>query len=150
MEQNTFRITAEMNCFITYEDGEVKSLSRVQLCDTVDCSPPGSSIHGILQARIGTYKSENNHITIDKTAFLPIIVPKLLHFCSGCRFSLEEEREEWNVSSKFWLPKCSVCFIWVDIWMELPKFCISMACRNGGEHKWFACGTRGPSILDRC
>ena len=22
------------------------------LCDTIDCSPPGSSVHGILQARI--------------------------------------------------------------------------------------------------
>ena len=30
----------------------VKSLSCVRLCDPVDCSPPGSSIHGILQARI--------------------------------------------------------------------------------------------------
>ena len=29
-----------------------KSLSRVQLCDPMDCSPPGSSVHGILQARI--------------------------------------------------------------------------------------------------
>ena len=27
-------------------------LSRVRLCDPVDCSPPGSSVHGILQARI--------------------------------------------------------------------------------------------------
>ena len=27
-------------------------LSHVQFCDPVDCSPPGSSIHGILQARI--------------------------------------------------------------------------------------------------
>ena len=27
-------------------------LSRVQLCDPMDCSPPGSSVHGILQARI--------------------------------------------------------------------------------------------------
>ena len=26
--------------------------SRVTLCSTVDCSPPGSSVHGILQARI--------------------------------------------------------------------------------------------------
>ena len=26
--------------------------SRLTLCDPVDCSPPGSSIHGILQARI--------------------------------------------------------------------------------------------------
>ena len=27
-------------------------LSRVQLCDPMNCSPPGSSIHGIFQARI--------------------------------------------------------------------------------------------------
>ena len=26
--------------------------SSVQLCDSMDCSPPGSSVHGILQARI--------------------------------------------------------------------------------------------------
>ena len=31
---------------------KVKSLSRVRLCDPMGCSPPGSSIHGILQARI--------------------------------------------------------------------------------------------------
>ena len=28
------------------------ALSRVWLCDPMDCSPPGSSVHGILQARI--------------------------------------------------------------------------------------------------
>ena len=28
------------------------SLSRVRLCDPMDCSLPGSSVHGILQARI--------------------------------------------------------------------------------------------------
>ena len=27
-------------------------LSRFWLCDPVDCSPPGPSVHGILQARI--------------------------------------------------------------------------------------------------
>ena len=26
--------------------------SQVRLCDPMDCSPPGSSVHGILQARI--------------------------------------------------------------------------------------------------
>ena len=30
----------------------VKSISCVQLCDPVDYSPPGSSVQGILQARI--------------------------------------------------------------------------------------------------
>ena len=33
--------------------GGVQSLSSVlTLCDPLDCSPPGSSVHGILQARI--------------------------------------------------------------------------------------------------
>ena len=31
---------------------KVKSLSRVQLCYPVEYSPPGSSVHGIFQARI--------------------------------------------------------------------------------------------------
>ena len=30
----------------------VKSFSRVRFCDSVDCSLPGSSIHGIFQARV--------------------------------------------------------------------------------------------------
>ena len=30
----------------------VQSLSRVRLCDLMDCSLPGSSVHGISQARI--------------------------------------------------------------------------------------------------
>ena len=34
------------------EKEKVKSLSRVQLCDPRDCSLPGSSIHGIFQARV--------------------------------------------------------------------------------------------------
>ena len=29
-----------------------KSLSRVQLCDPMDCSLPGPSVHGILQTEI--------------------------------------------------------------------------------------------------
>ena len=29
----------------------VSRSSRVRLCDPVNCSPPGSSVHGILQAR---------------------------------------------------------------------------------------------------
>ena len=31
---------------------KVKSLSHVQLCDPVDCNLPGSSVHGIFQARV--------------------------------------------------------------------------------------------------
>ena len=31
------------------------SLSRVGLCDPTDCSPPGSSVHGVLRARISEW-----------------------------------------------------------------------------------------------
>ena len=31
---------------------KVRSLSRVRLSDPMDCSPPGSSVHGIFQARV--------------------------------------------------------------------------------------------------
>ena len=31
---------------------EVKSFSRVRLCDPTDCSLPGSLVHGIFQARV--------------------------------------------------------------------------------------------------
>ena len=37
------------------QKGKVKMLVTqmfLTLCDPVDCSPPGSSVHGILQARI--------------------------------------------------------------------------------------------------
>ena len=37
---------------IESERKKVKLLSRVQLCDPMDCSLPVSSIHGIFQARI--------------------------------------------------------------------------------------------------
>ena len=34
-----------------YTHVPAQSLSPVQLCNPLDCSPPGSSVHGILQAR---------------------------------------------------------------------------------------------------
>ena len=51
-------VTICMSCFTTGDSGkESESESEVPqscltLCDPVDCSPPGSSVHGILQARI--------------------------------------------------------------------------------------------------
>ena len=46
--------TRESPCTVTKTrcNQYVKSLSRVRLCDPVDWSPPGSSVHGIFQARI--------------------------------------------------------------------------------------------------
>ena len=43
-------------CVVLYHGGFdvlcVSALSRVQLCGPVDCSPPGSSVHEVSQARI--------------------------------------------------------------------------------------------------
>ena len=41
-----------VSLFPYIEIKNVKSLSRVRLCDSMDCSPPGSSVHGIFQARV--------------------------------------------------------------------------------------------------
>ena len=38
-----------------YTESEVKSLSHVWLCNPMDCSPPGSSVHGIFQERVLEY-----------------------------------------------------------------------------------------------
>ena len=43
---NLFRIWCGLK-----KEGDVAQ-SCLTLCDPVDCSPPGSSVHGILQARI--------------------------------------------------------------------------------------------------
>ena len=49
-----------------------RSLRYVRLCDTMDCSPPGSSVHGILQARIlwvavSSSKARHSHVLILRT-----------------------------------------------------------------------------------
>ena len=42
--------------FLTFEPPAAAAAKSLQscpaLCDPMDCSPPGSSIHGILQARV--------------------------------------------------------------------------------------------------
>ena len=43
----------QVSYLLFWWDGKVKSLSHVlTLCDPMDCSPPGLSIHGIFQARV--------------------------------------------------------------------------------------------------
>ena len=48
-----FQVTARLSTHSSF--GHVKALVAqlyLTLCDPVDCSPPGSSVHGILRARI--------------------------------------------------------------------------------------------------
>ena len=49
----SLQYTAFGVCFLSLENESVKSLNHVWLfCDPMDCSPPGSSAHGIFQARM--------------------------------------------------------------------------------------------------
>ena len=57
----------------TSVEAVVQSLSHVRLCDPVDCSPPGSAVHGILQAGILEWVaisfSREIHLSIDANKF---------------------------------------------------------------------------------
>ena len=48
---NVYRVSVWVDEKFLESESEVAQ-SCLTLCDPVDCSPPGSSIHGILQARI--------------------------------------------------------------------------------------------------
>ena len=51
----TLHIVYKEIAFLTYQAYQVKVLvvqSCLTLCDPIDCRLPGSSVHGILQARI--------------------------------------------------------------------------------------------------
>ena len=82
----TLRVYPESICVLWVH---AKSLrSRPTLCDPVDCSPPGSSVHGILQARIlewvampssrGSFQGSNPrvlHLLHWQMGSLPLVPP---------------------------------------------------------------------------
>ena len=72
------------------------------LCDPVDCSPPGSSVHGILQARILEWVA----ISFSRGSSQPRDQARVSCF-AGRRFILSATREAW----------CStICFL---LWIYL-------------------------------
>ena len=53
MDRGAWRASVHVNCWSIVGGGGVQSPSHVWLfCNPVDCGPPGSSVHGISQARI--------------------------------------------------------------------------------------------------
>ena len=46
-------LVKNLRVFVSEKESESEvAQSRPTLCDPMDCSPPGSSVHGILQARM--------------------------------------------------------------------------------------------------
>ena len=68
---------------------KVKSAqSCLTLCDPVDCSPPGSSVHGILQARILEWVA----ISFSRVSSQPMDQTQVSHIAARC-FNLWATRE---------------------------------------------------------
>ena len=78
------------------------------LCDPMDCSPPGSSVHGILQAR-----------TLELVAN-PFSVSKKL-----CDFG--------RLSCSLWAQFCCLIVVLVQLLSRVPLFCDPMNCSPPGS-----------------
>ena len=67
---------------------KMKSLDHVRLWDPMDCSLPGSSVHGIFQARV----LEWGAISFSRGSFWPRDQTRVSHFV-GRRFTIWANRE---------------------------------------------------------
>ena len=76
--------TVDMSCHIYAQSCPI-------LCDPVDCSPPGSSIHGILQARILEWVA----ISFSRGSSQPRDRTQVYHI-AGRRFNLWATREAYS------------------------------------------------------
>ena len=73
------RHTASIHFQLSKSD-TVKSLSRVRLCDPMDCSLPGFSIHGVFQARI---TGVGCHFLLQGIFLTQGLNPRVLHWQAG-------------------------------------------------------------------
>ena len=86
-----------------------KSLQSCPLWDPMDCSPPGSSVYGILQARILEWVAMSPALV---ERFFTTLAPPGKRFClSGSKtneaFSLEDHGETLQKKSSFLVGVCS-------------------------------------------
>ena len=88
--------------------------SRPTLCNPVDCSPPGSSIHGIFQARILEWVA----ISFSRESYQPRDRTQLSRTAGRC-FTLWATREDFN-------PKERQC----QRMLRLPHNCIHLTCEQ--------------------
>ena len=82
------------------------------LCDPMDCSLPGSSVHGILQARILKWVA----ISFSRGSSRPRDGTQVSHIAGRC-FNLWATREAWWV---VWVPYIS--WILTSYWIDICKY----------------------------
>ena len=98
------------------------------LCDPVDCSPPGFSVHGILQARILEWIA----ISFSRGSSWPRNRTQVLLHCR----QILSPTELWGQPySHYWLqPKVLGFFWWVSspLWVPFRSFCNTRGGRPDG------------------
>ena len=133
---------------LTLHESEVTQLCPT-LCDPMDCSLPGSSIHGIVQARIlewvAIFFSRGSSQTRDQTE---------VSFIAGSRFTLWATREAPKYS------RCSINICWMNEWMRMKRWWskelweINFICSHWEEpapwrQNWTRDSALDPSLLGK-
>ena len=128
-------------CVCVMEDVVVQSLSHVQLfCDLMDCSLPGSSVHGIIQARILEWvarpSSRGSSQPRDQTQVLHC---RQILYCLSQQEAQKQQAQYNHIFIKVQVGVCAyVCtFMKVQQKILIPcSFIISKGCliqRNNSE-----------------
>ena len=133
---------AGVGCHFLLQCVKVKSESEVAescitLSDPMDCSPPGSSVHGIFQARV----LEWGAIAFSVIGYIPIQTKKLkkkITACLGWRCSLRQELPQGY--QYLLLPR--LCFLYVVYSTSLSspkryeKVLPFISIRRWGSERW--------------
>ena len=97
--ETIFIYSLQLNNFLCAQSLQLCST----LCDPMDCSPPNSSVHGILQARILEWVA----ISFSRGSFLP------RDQIASIRWIMEKARE-FQRNIYFCFIDCAKAFDWVD------------------------------------
>ena len=145
-----FRVPAGLElCFSVFANMHACVVSCFRLCDPMDCSPPGSSVHGILQARIlerfAISSSKGSSWCRDRT-------PISCYPCNSCigqrilyHFSHLGSKDFCRSTEQFSL----------NAWWELTvllvslSFCLSAARRTFPLRPYAVCWWKGPCSFTR-
>ena len=92
------------------------------LCDPMDCSPPGSSVHGILQTRLLEWVA----ISFSKGSFLPRDRTQVSHIAGRC-FNLWATKEQLNTYLDIVVQSLSCVQFFVTPWTAAHQASLSFA-----------------------
>ena len=123
-------VTHKITLYIGYGYGEVEVLvaqSCLTLCNTMDCSPPGSSLHGILQAR----RLEWVTIPFSRRSSQPRDQTQVSHIAGGF-FTVWASREVYWIWRDRWIYRYKVEFLYRFI-MTCTKLLMVAAFEDVGK-----------------